>query len=171
MGPFGKDQNAVAAINRLSGKRKALAEASLVRKRKNIEQRDAQEPFHPIKHSHKQIATRRRSAKSFKGFSPSRSRQLMTQAEGKRGENKAYVNVSDVIAHHQRGAVQPAQVLSSLNARPAQQENSRTQQEIVNQKANPADRPTLRTGGVVIDDPRDRAAFQHTVQVADRACG
>src|SRR5438874_13067109 len=153
MVPFGKDQNAVAAINRLSGKGKALAEASLARKGKNIEQRDAQEPFHSIKHSHKQIATRRRSAQCFKGFSPSRSGQLMTQTEGKRGENKAYVNISDVIADHQRGAVQPAQVLSSLNARPAQQENSRAQQEIVNQKANPADRPTLGPCRVVIDDP------------------
>src|SRR5437763_6979517 len=153
MVPFGKDQNAVAAINRLSGKGKALAEATLAGKGKNVEERDAQEPFQPIKHSHKQIATRRRSAQCFKRFSPSCSRQLMTQAEGKRGENKAYVNVSDVIADHQRGAVQPAQVLSSLNARPAQQENSRTQQEIVNQKANPVNRPMLRPCRVVIDDP------------------
>src|SRR5439155_12112862 len=97
--------------------------------------------------------------------------QLMTKSERECGENKTYVNVSDVIANHQRGAVETAQILSALNAWPTKQEHSWAQQEIVNDETNPRDRSALHACRIVIDSARRWFALEHALQLADGPYG
>ena len=50
---FGEDKNAIAAIDGFTGEGKAVTEAGLAWQRKDVQQRDAEEPFDAIEDSPK----------------------------------------------------------------------------------------------------------------------
>src|SRR5437764_12710521 len=134
MAPFRKNQDVVAAINGFSGVSEALAETSVARQRKQIQERHAQEPLQTVKHPMEQTSTQGWSTQRLKGFAPGRSGKFVPNASRERGKNESDIDIADVIANHQDWSFHTQQVFASINFRPTQYEHRRPQQQIVHKK-------------------------------------
>src|SRR5215469_13638497 len=169
---FGEDKDAVPAINRFPGKRKTLAESCLARERKQVEQRDAGEPFHAIEHPQEQISAGRRGAQGFESFSAGGGCEFVAEPRRKRCKDKPNIHIINVIRDYQYRPFHSAQVFAPDDSRPPQNEYRWTQQSVMHGKTDPSYGPALDPGGIVINHPSRRFSLQHSFQVAHRAhCG
>ncbi len=143
---FREDQNAVAAVDGLSGIGEALAKAGFARQGKQIEQRHPG----PTSRGHKLCPASFAPAAGC-GATPVLPRRqpspAVPEAERKRGLHEADIHVVDMVTHHQHRSAQPAQVFAFPNLRPSQQKYRRAQEQIMNDKPQPGYRPALHPRG------------------------
>src|SRR5207253_5862235 len=118
---FRKNQHAITAVHGFPGIGKAFSEARLARKREKIEQGYAQCPLHPIVDACKPTSGRRRSAQSLESFAARGSGKTVAKASGQRGEDEARIYIVNVVGNHEHWALNVSQVLTAVDARPAQQ--------------------------------------------------
>ena len=97
MTPFRKNQHAVAAIHRLSGIGKTLAEPVSTWKRKQIEQRNSESPFHPVVNSSQHSCIGGRRAQGFERLAARSCNQPMPETYRQSGLYESHVYTSNMI--------------------------------------------------------------------------
>src|SRR5579863_9591133 len=97
MPAFGKDENAISAVDGLAGVGETAAEASFARQWEKIQQRDAENPLHTVVDSQKEISVLRRTAQGLQRFASRRGGNAVAETRRQRGQEKSAVNVADVI--------------------------------------------------------------------------
>ena len=87
----------MAAIHRLSGISKTLAETGLTWKRKQIEQRNSESPLHTVVNSSEQSFIGRRRAQGFERLAARSCNQPMTETYRQSGLYESHVYTSNMI--------------------------------------------------------------------------
>src|SRR4051794_2896050 len=134
---FGKNQDAVTAIHRLSRKRKALTKPGLAWEGKNIQQGNSQEPFHAIKNAQDEVPISRRRAQRLKRFATGSGREFVSDPARQSREYESDIDIIYVVGDDQYWALHFPKILPAFNFRPTQDEYRWTQKEIVHDKPHP----------------------------------
>lgn len=116
---FGENEDAVSAVDGLAGVSEAAAESGFARKRKEIEERDAEEPLEAVVELEEEVSVGGRRAESFESFASGGNGEAVAETRGESGEDEAGIDVADVVGDDEQRACNAVEIVASFNAGPA----------------------------------------------------
>src|ERR1700704_2170272 len=153
---FGEHEHTPATVGQVPGKTKTFAEAGTFRQREDVEQRNDQKIVHAMEPAAQKrrfarfsvnFRRERRPAHLGETFAPHGDREPAPQPQRQRGQHKDHIEINHVIRDDQYWALHAAKVFAAKHARVVQQMRRGPRKQVVDERANPGDGPTLRPAG------------------------
>src|SRR6266566_1294543 len=148
---FGKDEHAVAAVDRFAGEAEAFAEAGKLRQRKNVEEQGGERVAELIGPAPGEEPITRRTTHVFERFAAHGRGEAVAVSRRQRGENQTDVGAArDVVRNDEDRSAQAAKILAAHDARVAEDLRGGPDERVIDRETQPANGFALRPARIAV---------------------